>query len=51
MSETQHPDVIEHDEIRQEYDFSNGEFIIKCAPTLTYVSFSYFFEPSSRFSK
>jgi len=41
--ERNHPEVIEHDEIRQEYNFLNGRFIIKCAPTPTHESFSEFF--------
>jgi len=41
--ESNHPEVIEHDEIRQEYNFLNGRFMIKCAPTPTHESFSEFF--------
>jgi len=41
--ETQHPEVIEHDEIRYEYNVLNRHFIIKCSPTPTHESFSQFF--------
>ena len=41
--ESLHPEVIEHDEIRQEYNILNGRFMIKCAPTPTHESVSQFF--------
>jgi len=41
--ESNHPEAIEHDEIRQEYNLLNGTFMIKCAPTPTHESFSQFF--------
>jgi len=41
--ESQYPGVIENDNIRQEYNYLNGAFIIKCAPTPTHESVSQFF--------
>jgi len=41
--ESEHPGVIENDQVRQEYNFLNQRFIIKCAPTPTHESLSQFF--------
>ena len=51
--ESEHPGVIENDHVRQEYNFLNQRFIIKCAPTPTHESLSEFFSatvPTSLFN-